>query len=230
LYHRPRIWSLRDGGQTTEPRTTEPSDADQLPGQAEAAPATLRGEIQKLAENCRYRAECQITASGFWGNFQLLVGGAAAISAGVAGASAFSDQNVIAGAFAVAATVLAAVVATVKAGERAAAHEQYGNELNLLSEAAFRLYELSAVSLADHGTPLDEFEGIVAARDQLARKAPFVNRRLCGKANRFLEKGESYYGYYPKPGSQVGIVRRLIRRVTRRTKGELSAEAQKQPD
>ena len=78
-----------------------------------------REEIRKLAENARYRAECQITACGFWGNFQLLVGGAASIGAAVAGASAFSKHSIVAGAFAVAASVMAAVLASVKAGERA---------------------------------------------------------------------------------------------------------------
>jgi hypothetical protein len=181
------------------------------------ARSTLRREIEKLAENCRYRAECQITACGFWGNFQLFVGALAAVFAGAAGASAFSKKSVVAGALAISASVLSAVLATVKAGERAATHEQSGNELNLLAEATFRLYDLSGHAQPEESASLDkEFRGIVAKRDELARKAPFVNRRLCRKASKFLANGESYYG-----GSRPrGRWQRFVRRVARRKRAE----------
>jgi hypothetical protein len=185
-----------------------------------ASGSVAREEIRKIGENTRYRAECQITACGFWGNFQLVVGGAAAISAGVAGASAFSKQSVVAGAFAVAASVMSAVLASVKAGERAAAHERAANELNLLSERAFRLYELSADEPPANAAsaPPDlvaAFERLVAERDQLVRKAPFANRRLCRLAARFLERGQSYFGGPPPANAHFARRPALLRRIWR---------------
>jgi hypothetical protein len=177
------------------------------------ARGTVRREIEKLAENCRYRAECQITACGFWGNFQLFVGALAAVFAGAAGASAFSKKSVVAGALAISASVLSAVIATVKAGERAATHEHSGNELNLLAEATFRLYDLSGhVQPAESETLDKEFRALVVKRDELARKAPFVNRRLCRKASKFLANGESYYNGSRPPGRWQRFVRRVVRR------------------
>jgi len=178
---------------------TEPASAHGSPEPDNAALVTLRSEIREFAENCAYRAECQITAAGWWGNLQLYFGAAAAITAGIAGASAFAKQSVTAGAFAVTASVLAAVLGTVKAGERAASYEHYGNEFNLISECAHRLYELSAVALPAPPKLVDEFKGIVAQRDELVRKAPFVNRRLCRRAIRYLEDGESYTAVVGRP-------------------------------
>lgn len=179
---------------------------------AGASAETIRAEILKLAENMRYRAECQITGCGFWGNFQLLVGGGAALSAAVAGASAFSKQSVVAGVFAVAASAMSAALATVKAGERAGAHERSANELNLLSESVFRLYDLSA-----NATSAPElaaaFEKSVAERDAIVRKAPFVNRRLCRLAATFLARGQSYFGGPQQEAVGTPQTPRLLRRV-----------------
>ena len=182
------------------------------PEQADTALESLREEIRKLADNTRYRAECQVTACGFWGNFQLVVGGAASISAAIAGASAFSKQSVVAGVFAVAASVLSATLATVKAGERAGVHERAATELNLLSERASRVVVFSA-----HGASstdlADELQHIVAESDAIARKAPFVNRRLCRLAASFLARGQSYFAADPggavPAAAPMGLVRRL---------------------
>jgi hypothetical protein len=173
--------------------------------------STIRDEIKEFATNCGYRAECQITASGFWGNFQLILGAAAAGAAALAGASAFAKHSIVAGAFAVAAAVTSGILATVKAGERAAAHEHYANELNLVSEAASRLYELGAVDRSGPDKLLADFDAIVAKRDELMRKAPFVNRRLCRRAAHFLAGGDSYYSRSLDAKDQVGLVRRRVR-------------------
>lgn len=191
--------------------TASSDDALELPA-VDTSVETVREEIRNLAENMRYRAECQITGCGFWGNFQLLVGGAAAVSAAVAGASAFSKQSVVAGVFAVAASVLSATLATVKAGERAGAHERSANELNLLSESAFRLIELSA-DAASAADLADALERTIAERDAIVRKSPFVNRRLCRIAAKFLARGQSYFGGEPKGAAAPSATPRLLRRL-----------------
>jgi len=87
-YHRPH------GALTIAETDAEAADdALDVSVAAHASVETARVELGKLAENVRYRAECQITACGFWGNFQLLVSGAAAVGAAVAGASAFSKHR-----------------------------------------------------------------------------------------------------------------------------------------
>jgi hypothetical protein len=201
----------RARSQDDQPPPGEPQHVEVLETLNQAARKTLRKELEKLAINCRYRAECQITAAGFWGNFQLLVGALAAIFAGAAGASAFAKHSVVAGALAVAASVLSAVLATVKAGERAATHEHSGNELNLLAEETFRLHELSGDG--DVGATDDlakAFQAAVLKRDEHARKAPFVNRRLCRKATTFLARGESYYSADPRKSGRQGFLRRRL--------------------
>lgn len=203
----------RAPSRSAQPSPAEPHHTEVRRELDEAARSTLRKEIEKLAANCRYRAECQITAAGFWGNFQLLVGALAAVFAGAAGASGFLKHSLVAGWLGVAASVLSAVLATVRAGERSAAHEHSGNELNLLAEATSRLYALSDEAqqrAPDHLA--EEFQAIVVKRDELARKARFVNRRLCNKATTFLANGESYYSGGPKQGGQQGFLRRIIRR------------------
>jgi hypothetical protein len=180
--------------------------------------SVAREEIRKLAETTRYRAECQITGCGFWGNFQLIVGSAAAISAGVAGASAFSKQSIVAGALAVAASVLAAVLASVKAGERASAHERAANELNLCAESAFRLYELSSGEPTEDGAAapaalVQAFGKIVTHRDALVQNAPFVNRRLCRLAALLMARGQSYFAgpdQVTGAAKKAGLLRRIV--------------------
>jgi hypothetical protein len=55
------------------------------------------------------------------------------------------------------------LIGTVKAGERAASHERSGNDFNLVSECAARLYELSAVGLPAPGTLVDQLRQLADA-------------------------------------------------------------------
>lgn len=157
----------------------------------------LLAELASLAKTCRHRAESQITACGFWGNFQLLVGGFAAVTAASAGATAFADHTVVAGSLAVAASVSTAVVASVKAGDRATEHERFANEFHLLSGRASRMLELTSAD-TEPAYLRQELDSLVADYEKLSRDAPFVNRRLVALGLYFLNRGRSYFE--PDPG------------------------------
>jgi hypothetical protein len=172
---------------------------------------TLRDHAVGMAEDSAYRAECQITAAGFWGNVQLFVGSAAAISAAVAGASAFSKKSVLAGVLAVAASALTASLTAVKAGDRASTYESSATEFNLLTVDA-RTFAESGSSVAGV-SEADAYKQLVKRRDDLARNALFVNRRLCRKAVRLAREGQPYFDRKLQGSLETGPVRRVGKRI-----------------
>jgi hypothetical protein len=175
-------------------------------------PPGLAAAVIEFSANCAYRAECHVTAVGFWENIHLALGVSSAAAAGAAGALAFSDHGTIAGALAVAASVLSVTLATVGAGERAAEHQDCGNELNRLSEEGKRLVALP--SNRNAGDISAAFEALIHNRDAVASRAPFVNRRLGRLARYFLDEG---YGYYSRGDGRAepGMMRRVSRRLIR---------------
>jgi hypothetical protein len=146
----------------------------------------------ELEHVCTFRAECQASAAGFWGNLQLLLGSAAAITAGVAGASAFSHQSLLAGGLAVSSSALAATLTTLKPGERATAHQQSGSRFDKLMHAARHLQGVHAAHLDDSDLE-SRLNALIAECDNVTSGSPFVNRRLCRGAQRSLSAGRAYY-------------------------------------
>ena len=151
-------------------------------------------ELGRLQRNWEFAAEWQITAAGFWLNVQFFLGAAAAALAAVSSGTAFGKQTVIAGSFAAAAAIAAAVLASLRPAERAERHQRSAMEYHALAVDArlYREHKIVAAKIepSEELTVLQWFEERGKAID---KDSPWAPRRLVRKTQGFLETGRRYF-------------------------------------
>jgi hypothetical protein len=149
------------------------------------------GRATHLERCCRFDAEWQVTAAGFWTNMQMGLGAAAAGLAAVSSGSAFSEKNVLAGSLAAAAALAAAVLAALRPGERADAHQKAAVDYHALTVEVRQLR-----GSPEPPDPAQRLAAVVALERRAAAldaKSPWAPRRLAAKTRKFMEKGEPYF-------------------------------------
>jgi hypothetical protein len=72
---------------------------------------------RELEVNSWRQAEYHVTAAGFWGTFQWIVGGASAVLAAVASGTAFAEAPVVAGVLALLGAGAASIVTELRPAE-----------------------------------------------------------------------------------------------------------------
>jgi hypothetical protein len=149
------------------------------------------GRATHLERCCRFAAEWQVMAAGFWTNMQMGLGAAAAGLAAVSSGSAFSDKNVLAGSLAAAAALAAAVLAALRPGERADVHQKAAVDYHALTVEVRQLR--GSADPADAPRRLAAVVALERRAAALDAKSPWAPRRLARKTTKFLEKGEPYF-------------------------------------
>jgi hypothetical protein len=147
----------------------------------------LKSEARHLEQVCRFAAECQITAVGFWANLQIWVGGLAAVLAAVSSGSAFADQTILAGSLAIGAAAASAVVASIQPNSRAESHLKAASKYNELRLDAHML-----VVLEESMTPA-QVQELANRLAKLASASPWYPRRLAKRAQSLIDEGKGYF-------------------------------------
>ena len=157
----------------------------------------VSAEAERLQRCCAFAAECQVTASGFWANIQLFLGATAAALAAISSGSAFSEHNVVAGILAATAALAAAVLASLRPGERAESHQKAAGEYHRLAVDLRLFREFGRVPDDEpqeaEAEPLDTLTALEKRVVALDQSSPWVPRRLAKKTQGFVRKGRAYY-------------------------------------
>jgi hypothetical protein len=144
------------------------------------------------------QAERHITAAGFWGNFQWVLGGTSAVLAATASGTAFADYPDVAGVIALMAAAAAALVTALRPGDLSAQHQKSAAEYHGLQVEARDLWEL------DLSQDPEECRRQVRELGQrwsaVTAGSPRVPRRLYRKSAS-LAQGQGL-SYFPKPAPE----------------------------
>jgi hypothetical protein len=152
----------------------------------------VSAEATRLQGCCEFAAEWQVTAAGFWTNVQLVLGAAAAGLAAISSGTAFSKQNVVAGILAAAAALAAAVLASLRPGERSEAHKKAADSYHALA-VDLRLFTQFSGFPLDAGSPQEALTAFEARAVALAQSSPWAPRRLERKTKSLLADGRRFY-------------------------------------
>jgi hypothetical protein len=188
------------GGEHSTPAGGEHSTPAGDEGGAAAADGQLRRRaseyVRDLEMNSWHQAELHITAAGFWGNFQWVIGGAAAVFAATASGTAFAHYPLAAGILALLGAGSAAVVTALRPGDISAQHLKSATEFNQIQNDARNLWEFSLERL-DASAIRNEISWLGGRWNQTVAGSPRVPRRLFHVSDkRFGQKGMYYF---PKP-------------------------------
>jgi hypothetical protein len=150
----------------------------------------------ELELNSWRQAELHSTAAGFWGNFQWVFGGAAAVLAAVASGAAFSHYPFIAGILALCGAGSAAIVTALRPGDISAQHLKSAAGFNSLQNDARNLWEFEAERL-DADESRSEVSQLGRRWNEIMEGSPRVPRRLFAVTDERYGKKGMYY--FPKP-------------------------------
>lgn len=179
-------------------------EAQQAHPPAQAAPSMQSGEniVAQAATFCRklevdswLQAERHITAAGFWGTFQWIVGGASAVLAAIASGTAFADFPRIAGVLALGAAGTAALVTALRPGDISAQHLQSASSFNALQVDTRDLWEFNMS--ADPGECRRQVHELGDRWSKITTVSPRVPRRLYRVSAKYTDAEGT--NYYPKP-------------------------------
>lgn len=162
-------------------------------------PRALRvAAAQEIENNSWLQAERHITASGFWGNFQWLAGGAAAFLAATASGLSFAHSPYVAGSFALASAGAAALVTALRPGDQSTQHLTTAADFQALQTQARAAWEFTP-SDSEAPTPA-QVQELRGRWSEIMKASPRISRRLIGITKaRFIDKGANYY---PRPEGQ----------------------------
>ncbi|WP_157557592.1 SLATT domain-containing protein [Intrasporangium oryzae] len=156
--------------------------------------ADLRQSIRTMEKNAWLQAERHVTAAGFWGNFQWVAGGAAAVLAAAASATAFNTMPVLAGVLALLAAAAAALVTALRPGDISEQHLKAAASYNALQSSARDLDELTPDADADD--LLEALAAMTTTWVETTSRSPRIPRRLLRKTTTFDKSDENYF---PRP-------------------------------
>ncbi len=144
---------------------------------------------QRIEGDSWLQAERHATAAGFWGTFQWLAGGLAAVLAAAASASAFGENSTAAGVLALLASATAALVTALRPGDISSQHLKAAASYNALQSTARDLWQFGL----EQGDQQDQLRGLTSTWVEVTSTSPRVPRRLLGKTTTFNKSGLNYY-------------------------------------
>ena len=176
--------------------STEPPDngSPVPPAAGESPTVDPVAFTRKVEQDSWQQAERHATAAGFWGNFQWVAGGLAAVLAAAASASAFSNNPTVAGLLALGASASAALVTALRPGDISGQHLRSAAAYNALQATARDLWQFG---LEDHSSDHQkQLRALTATWVDVTAASPRVPRRLVKKTKSFTAGS---LNYYPSP-------------------------------
>ena len=176
-----------------------PSDHSQSSGpdvQARHIRHRANEYAHSLERDSWHQAELHVTAAGFWGNFQWIFGGAAAVLAAAASGSAFSHYPQVAGVLALFSAGSAAIVTALRPGDISAQHLKSASGFNKLQNEARNLWEFDLTNL-DANESRKEVGRLSRQWSEIVEGSPRVPRRLFKVTD--IRYGRKRMYYFPKP-------------------------------
>lgn len=163
----------------------------------------LHGTARELEHDAWTQAESHVTAAGFWGTFQWVIGGAAAVLAAVASGTAFTSQPTVAGVLALLGAGAAAVMTALRPGDLAAQHYRAAGAYHRLQTDARQLWEFDPD--ADATTLRTAVRDLTTRWSTITEESPRIPRRLIRVAGeRYVARGRGYFPRPRQPGPSEG--------------------------
>ncbi len=175
------------------PDRYENSDGDSRDGQIKQRANEFARDLEL---DSWHQAELHITAAGFWGTFQWIFGGAAAVLAAVASGAAFSHYPLAAGILALGGAGSAAIVTALRPGDISAQHLSSASGFNNRQNDARDLWEFGLEHL-DVNESRSEISRLSRRWSEIMSGSPRVPRRLFKVTDRRYGRKGMYY--FPKP-------------------------------
>jgi len=148
---------------------------------------------KRIEEDSWRQAERHVTAAGFWGNFQWVAGGLAAVLAAAASGSAFSNNATAAGLLALGATASAALVTALRPGDISSQHLRAAASYNALQATARDLWQFG---LDEAPSEQERLRALTVTWVEVTSASPRVPRRLLKKSKKLTDES---LNYYPSP-------------------------------
>jgi hypothetical protein len=171
-------------------------DNHSVPATDEQLRRRANQHTRDLEMNSWHQAELHMTAAGFWGNFQWIIGGAAAVFAAVASGTAFARYPLAAGILALLAAGSAAVITALRPEHISSQHLKSAAEFNHIQNDARNLWEFSLEHL-DSDAIKNEISRLDGRWNEIVAGSPRVPRRLFKVLDKRYGKKGMYY--FPTP-------------------------------
>jgi hypothetical protein len=150
-------------------------------------------EAERIEEDCIHSAKGHYEAARTWGRWNLGLGIPAAVLGGLAGVSAFSELEIVAGMLATVAGALTAVLTFLKPSDKASVHQSAGSRYNSVKNRARMFREIELPQGGDARRLTRALRRLGAERDELNQVSPEIPRPAFERARRGIGEGESTY-------------------------------------
>jgi hypothetical protein len=155
--------------------------------------AAFSAELSRIEEDCIHSAKAHFNAGARLGCLHWMLGGSAAVASALAGASLFADFPIISGVLALVAAVLTSLVTFLKPSERAAKHQDAGNQYLAVRGEARRLRLLFLPQWQNADDARDAVESVAERHSDLNRAALPFTRGDFEKARKGIDEDEASY-------------------------------------
>ena len=149
-------------------------------------------EGRRVEEDSLYSSKGHFYAAQFWTNFHLWIGIPAAVLAAVAGVTALSDHEIIAGILAIIVSALGAISTFINPNEKANTHHNAGNQYNALKNRSRIFCEIDT-NMKTEEELLKNLQELSKLRDELNDGSPQIPKWAFQKARKGIEEGEAHY-------------------------------------
>ncbi|WP_417491614.1 SLATT domain-containing protein [Maricaulis sp.] len=153
----------------------------------------LAAELSRIEEDCIHSAKAQFNGAARLNGWHWTLGGSAAVLSAVVSASLIGNYPWVTGLLALLAAILTAVLTFIKPAERAANHQDAGNQYLAIRNEARRLRKLHLPNWSGLPAGTEFIEVLAGRHDDLNRSAIPPTQADFIKARQGIEAGEAAY-------------------------------------
>ena len=153
----------------------------------------LISEAKRIEEDALYSFKGHHNAAESWKYVHYWVGIPTAILAALGSASAFSEENIIAGVLGIIVASLTALSTFLDPSGKQNNHKASGDAFGVLKNQARLFYEIE-ISIGSDAHKLQEIlKSLALKRDELNSTSPTIPRKAYMKAKKDIESGSNFY-------------------------------------
>ncbi len=150
-------------------------------------------EAKRIEEDALYSSKGHYNCADNWKSVHYWIGIPAAILAGVASVSAFSENTAAAGYISVLVAILSALSTFLDPNARQNSHKSSGAAFGTLKNQARRFYEIEVYLEHDEKKLKKQLDALFLRRDELNTTSFSISARAYRKAKTDIESGSNNY-------------------------------------